>query len=131
MVHSLIVCVFIHVCTHIILCDPQPDEKENLSQECIDSKENKEIHSVEDKDEDPKDVSTSDHSILNDFCSRMYAQERIRTNAGRGRAYNSHRHLVYRAEFLNDTKNRTSGHVQNHSVMMTYTLNVQASSNEF
>ena len=38
---------------------------------------------------------------------------------------------MYRAEFLNDTKNRKSGHVQNHSVMMTYTLNVQASSNEF
>ena len=39
--------------------------------------------------------------------------------------------ISVQGRFFNDTKNRTSGHVQNHSVMMTYTLNVQASSNEF
>ena len=33
--------------------------------------------------------------------------------------------LVYRVEFLNDTKNITSDRVQNHSVMMIYTLNVK------
>ena len=39
--------------------------------------------------------------------------------------------ISVQGRILNDTKNRTSGHVQNHSVMMTYTSNVQASSDEF
>ena len=39
--------------------------------------------------------------------------------------------LSVQSRIFKDTINRTSGHVQNYSAMITHTLNVQTSSYEF